>query len=217
MFTKNQKEEIQEIIQETIQKLLVNDELIKAITDKIAITFDSKMKTITEKYELKLHNCQEEIKVLKEKHESMLAEIDDFKQYNMRNKLRIYGIPENNKNLLSEMQHIFLNKMNIQISNNISAYRVDTKNSDKKQDKKPRPIILNFTDIKERQLIYKSKKQLKGTGIVIKEELTSYRLNIYQKACTKYGYKNVWTWNGNIIMNKNGQKHIIKRNDMEDN
>nr|CAI5862648.1 unnamed protein product [Callosobruchus analis]CAI5865949.1 unnamed protein product [Callosobruchus analis] len=48
-------------------------------------------------------------------------------------------------------------------------------------------------------LVYNKKKMLKGTRMVIKEDLTARRLKIVKTASDKYGFKNVWTVNGKIF------------------
>nr|CAH7730542.1 unnamed protein product [Callosobruchus chinensis] len=47
-------------------------------------------------------------------------------------------------------------------------------------------------------LTYNRKRFLKGSNIVIKEDLTVLRLNIMNAASEKYGYRNVWSTNGAI-------------------
>nr|CAH7719785.1 unnamed protein product [Callosobruchus chinensis]CAH7738925.1 unnamed protein product [Callosobruchus chinensis] len=41
---------------------------------------------------------------------------------------------------------------------------------------------------------------LKGSQIVMKEDLTVERMKIVKEASEKYGFKNVWTFNGNIFV-----------------
>lgn len=47
--------------------------------------------------------------------------------------------------------------------------------------------------------VYNKKKCLKGTKIVIKENLTISRVNAVKLASEKYGFKNVFTANGQIF------------------
>nr|CAH7713345.1 unnamed protein product [Callosobruchus chinensis] len=58
---------------------------------------------------------------------------------------------------------------------------------------------LTEKDNSVKMLAYNKKKMLKGTRMVIKEDLTALRLKIVKTASDKYGFKNVWTVNGKIF------------------
>nr|CAH7741556.1 unnamed protein product [Callosobruchus chinensis] len=59
--------------------------------------------------------------------------------------------------------------------------------------------IQGWSKVGESSILYNNKKLLKGTGYIMKEDLTAMRLRIVKEASDKYGFKNVWTLN-NIIM-----------------
>ena len=80
--------------------------------------------------------------------------------------------------------------------------------------KAPRPIIVKFTNYKKRKEVYSSKKKLKGQGIVISENLTVNRYKIYQAAILKFDRKIVWSNEGRIFANING--NIVVISSMED-
>nr|CAH7745116.1 unnamed protein product [Callosobruchus chinensis] len=65
---------------------------------------------------------------------------------------------------------------------------------------RPRHIIVAFRDNQIKHSIYAKKKMLKGSQIVMKEDLTVERMKIVKEASEKYGFKNVWTFNGNIFV-----------------
>ena len=73
---------------------------------------------------------------------------------------------------------------------------------------KPRPVIVKFARYNTRQKVFKSKRKLKGKNISITENLTGYRIGVLNKAREKFGFKNVWTYNGRILYkdNNDGQK-----------
>ena len=57
--------------------------------------------------------------------------------------------------------------------------------------------------------MYKSKKKLKGQGILISENLTQNRYNIYQAAIAKFDRKAVLTSDGRVFAKVNGGIIII--------
>ena len=82
--------------------------------------------------------------------------------------------------------------------------------SEKKRDSssKPRPVIVKFAQYNTRQKVFKSKSKLKGKNISITENLTGYRMGVLNKAREKFGFKNVWTYDGRILYkdSNDGQK-----------
>ena len=51
-----------------------------------------------------------------------------------------------------------------------------------------------------------SKSRLKGTNIVITEDLTKSRYDLYRKAVSKFGRKHVWCRDGVIHVNADGKR-----------
>jgi hypothetical protein len=67
-----------------------------------------------------------------------------------------------------------------------------------KKDDKTRPIIARLVSYRSKQSIYRNKRKLKGKGVVITENLTKERYQLYKKCQTKYGKDKCWTMDGNI-------------------
>ena len=76
---------------------------------------------------------------------------------------------------------------------------------------KPRPVVVKFSRYNILEKVYKSKKSLKGKNISITESLIRYRMSVLKEAREKYGFKNVWTYDGRILYkdNNDGQKTKI--------
>nr|CAH7719784.1 unnamed protein product [Callosobruchus chinensis]CAH7738924.1 unnamed protein product [Callosobruchus chinensis] len=110
------------------------------------------------------------------------------------------GVKESpNENTLVAVKKIISSKLKInpeELDNNVvTAYRVG-----QKAEARPRHIIVAFRDNQIKHSIYAKKKMLKGSQIVMKEDLTVERMKIVKEASEKYGFKNVWTFNGNIFV-----------------
>ena len=58
---------------------------------------------------------------------------------------------------------------------------------------------MRFANYGTRVKVYGAKKNLKGTSIVIREDLTGTRLKLIKEAVETYGSHNVWTMEGNIF------------------
>nr|CAI5854777.1 unnamed protein product [Callosobruchus analis] len=63
------------------------------------------------------------------------------------------------------------------------------------------------------QNIFNNKKMLKGSGIVVKEDLTDNRLKLMQAAIEKISLKGVWSYNGTIYVMKDNRRISIKNKD----
>ena len=56
----------------------------------------------------------------------------------------------------------------------------------------------------------KVKKKLKGNNISITVSLTRYQMSVLNEAREKYGFKNVWTYDGQILYKDNNDGQKIK-------
>nr|CAH7722632.1 unnamed protein product [Callosobruchus chinensis] len=107
---------------------------------------------------------------------TMEQKLDNVQQHIKNNNLRLMQVPEaEGENLLDKVYDVFTNKMKVDINKSeiTAVYRMAA---------------------------YNKKKFLKGTKIVIKEDLTLHRLKAVKVASEKFGFKNVWTVNGNIFV-----------------
>ena len=82
---------------------------------------------------------------------------------------------------------------------------------------KPRPLLVKFNSEKVKNMIFRKKRYLKGTGIVITEFLTPTRSTLLKKCFEKIpGEKSIWTDNGRILVKLHGQEDISHiANDLE--
>ena len=84
---------------------------------------------------------------------------------------------------------------------------------------KPRPLVVRFTDHKYRDIVYKKKKALKNSGIVITEYLTKKRSKLLKLCFDKVPGSNtersIWTDNGRILVKLTG-KDIVHIKDLND-
>lgn len=77
------------------------------------------------------------------------------------------------------------------------CYRAETKT-----DQKHGRIILKLRNLEMKQNIYSKKKLIRGTGVVIKEDLTNSKVFIFSKIFAKVSLKNNWSKTGKIYIFK---------------
>nr|CAI5831854.1 unnamed protein product [Callosobruchus analis] len=85
----------------------------------------------------------------------------------------------------------------------IACYRTGKKNRNNS-----RAILLKLTNNHIKQEIYNTK--LKGSGIIIKEDLTENRLRLMEAAIDKTTLRSVWSYQGTVHVLKNGKRFAIR-------
>ena len=81
----------------------------------------------------------------------------------------------------------------------------------KRNDNKPRPIIVKFARYAVRNKVFSNKKKLKGKKLLITESLTVYRMKLLDEARQKYGVRNVWTYDGRVMYKENNKISVYKK------
>lgn len=193
---------------EALKKTNVAETITKIILSAITNHFSEKFKY----YDDKITDLENEITALKNKITDISdseyldtkqkvvdveQKVDTVQQHTKNNNLRLMQIPEaDNENISDKVLNIFKNKLQITVSKSdvIAIYRAGQKIGNK-----PRHTLVTFRDNSMKMAVYNKKKSLKGSNIVIKEDLTAQRLKAVKIASDKYGFKNVWTVNGNIF------------------
>ena len=77
-----------------------------------------------------------------------------------------------------------------------------------KTKKKPRPIIVKFVRYNVRGRVFREKRKLKGTGKTITESLTTKRIGQLNDAREKFGFHNVWSYDGKILYKINNEVKV---------
>ena len=157
---------------------------------------------------------------LKSKIESLEFTTESLEQYSRRNCLRIAGIPENPAR--EDIDNVILNickdlSVNIQKEDIDRSHRVGRPGGSK-----PRAIIVKFTSYRTRQLLYRSRVNLRRCGhssVFINEDLTHQRSRLlYQsRQLFKSGaVANVWTSDGVILVKDENRKiqSVLKADDL---
>ena len=148
------------------------------------------------------------------------TEVDDLSQYTRRTNLLFHGIEETDNEKSDDIElDIVNNTMNLGLSlDDISrSHRLGKKVPDR-----TRPIIARFITYRKRKSVFDAKKKLKGKRVVVTENLTSSRYDLYKKCKDAFDQKNVWTLDGRIYVatgrklpnNKNERKVISNNEDL---
>lgn len=205
-------------LQDTLSSELVNlrkeVEIAKASNYKDAkkSIFDEllqKFNDFENKFLSSLHQIKSDVNKLMEKQEEVyrMSESNTNKAY--AKNFILHGIPESLKedlmeiviDLISEKLHCNILKNDIN-----TVYRIGKKEADKR--KKPRIVVVEFMCQWKRDEVYRCKKCLKGSGLVITEMLTKSTYTVFMKF--RSHFKNqCWTDHGKILVYVNNNIVVV--------
>ena len=150
--------------------------------------------------------------------EEIQEKADDQEQRSRNQCLVFHGIEEGDKeNTDDKVLHVINNTLglgdisidDIQRSHRIGPNQPGRQLRSSQPTKKTRPIIVRFLNWRDRKKIFINKKKLKGSKIVITENLTRNRYILYKTVVEKHGVKNTWTSDGHIMAKIDGNIRSI--------
>ena len=147
-----------------------------------------------------------EIKSLKEENECLRRDIvtahqksNDNEQYNRLEGIRVHGVEETpNENCKEKICNILHEKLGLDIkpSDISKIHRLDQLH---RREGKPRPIILRFVAHYHKRDCIVNRRKLKGTGIVISEDLTQLNYVVLNRAYKHECIESVWSTEGKLF------------------
>ncbi len=191
----------------------------KAVTEKISQSIYDSMSHDIACTQEKVDQLEDSIKELKIANDQLKQELDDAEQYSRRNCLLLHGIKESKK---ENTTTTFIETMGTHLGIELSPDHIDRSHRLGRHGPgdKPRPIIIKFVSYRHRELVYRNKRKLKNSSLLITESLTSSRMALYREAhkMTKEGrIKSVWSTDGRIVVlsNKDDKITVSSRADLE--
>lgn len=138
--------------------------------------------------------------------------VDFLSRESNLNCLVLYGLSEEGHDTrasLDEACKQISEKLQIQLSSNDINYvtRMGKKFAETEGNKgRTRPLLIKFVHRWKRDIVYAKKKNLKATGLVMGELLSSDKLELYRATRNKVGEKASWTYRGNVYISLNGTR-----------
>ena len=169
--------------------------------------------------ELKKTNgkLNEEISNLRDENAQLREIIDNQEQYSRRNCLLIHGVAETQREKTDAVVlDIFQNQLGIpEEAININYFERShrlgkVRSTDQGRRGSKRPIIEKFTSYRTRNEVFYNKKKLKGSNVVITENLTKKRYSLLKASLDVLGRHSCWTKDGRILTKKNNEVVQIK-------
>lgn len=149
-----------------------------------------------------------EIKKLKGEVRKLSSALEKQEQYSRRNNIIIRGLKEkSNENTLCSVKEFFKETLKV----DVPEFGIDKAHWVGPKRFKNRSVIVKFANYQHKQMVYNTKKQLRGTGFTIHEDLTKVRYDISKEASQTFGLRNSWTYDGAVyIKTKDEVKHKVQ-------
>ena len=145
---------------------------------------------------------------MNERLEGLENKIDRQQQYSRRNCILIHEITKNKEENTDQQATDFINeKLDIKIDE-IDIDRSHRIGRYDKTKKKARPIIVKFARYNVRGRVFRERQKLKGTGKTITKSLTRKKIGQLNDAREKYGFNNVWSFDGKILYKINDEVKV---------
>jgi hypothetical protein len=206
-------------LEDVMNKLCKNsdtlDSMSKVVEEFRAALFDlkvdnDKMKEELEKSKKREQALSEELTEAKFSASLALHKVNELEQYTRRNNVRIFGVSEEGENDKSEGEHhsdqvcekkvlqMLTKKLKVPVkSEDLEAVHRVGKVEGREG---PRALIVRFVNRKKRQEVISARKALKGSGVVIVDDMTRTNIQTFEAVKRDDLCKEAWTSQGRIYM-----------------
>ena len=208
-------------LQDVVREIrLLEKKFERMIGDKIG-----KLKENFVALENEKNTLQTEVKILQKTNNELSTKMNDLEQYTRRNNLRIFGIQEVSgdweTSSQSEEKIIDLIQQKLNLPHITSDHIEACHRVGRYREGKNRPIIVRFLSRKTKEIIIKERKKLKGSGVIIAEDLTkvnaAWFFEIKSIGKSIPSVSSVWTQNGETyIYGPAGKVKIPRDFDLKD-
>lgn len=193
-------------MEDTVKRVLQDPDTLSILTNLIKESVISELKDTIAKNTEVIVSMTSLLAEKDKKIEELESKIDNLEQYGRRQCLRVFGVKEEPGEDTDKLVVDIAKKIGVELSvNDIDrSHRIGAKS-----DERSHAIVVKFVSYRKRGEVFRNKKQLKSTGIVIREDLTKARHKLLQDCITRYGIHNVWTLDGTIIVKTGDTKRKI--------
>ncbi|XP_030027635.1 uncharacterized protein LOC115445491 [Manduca sexta] len=138
------------------------------------------------------------------------SKLDKFEAHKRRKILLLHGVPEvNEENTTALVTDVIVNRLKLgDLSDGVFSrcHRIGRSSA----DSRPRPILIKFNVLEQRNKVWFSKTLLRGSGITLSEFLTKANHDVFMAARRKFGVTKCWTRDGAVfVLGADGVRHRV--------
>lgn len=177
------------IAEKVIEKLFANDDVISKISSKIC---DRLSHMINEN----INGLVNKVEQLNIKLQEANEKIDNLEQYSRINNLRVFGCKEVPNEAPVD---VFVDFCRTKLNLIIQPSDIDVAHRLRGKENGIRPMIVRFVTRTLKKKVFACKSKLKGSKIVLKEDLTPYSQSLLKKVSKVVPSNSAWTNDGKIF------------------
>ena len=173
------------------------DIIVKAVKEAVGQAVESILKEL--KAEIAV--LEGRVKTLEDTIEKVATKANDNEQFSRRQNVRVTGfVEEEEENCTQKFVNLCREKIGLDVSDEIvdRAHRVG-----KKEEGTNRAIIVRLKSHKDKLTILRNRKNLRGSGFYINEDLTKFNQKLsYTARATCTNVDTTWTVDGKIFVKR---------------
>lgn len=202
-ISKQQQENIKQCILECLSDKEFLSNLAIKVADKVTSTVQQHLDRLEERVrELEGKSIDNEVKI-----SELNLRLNKMEQNGKRKQLRLLGLKETTEESLEDsVQEILVSKFKMEKSVISNCHRIGQKNIS--QDR-PRPVVIKFTSVSSKNEVFRNKRNLKNSQLLLVEELSKLNYELLKSAKERVGRREVWSLDGRIFIKWKGKKHIV--------
>ena len=168
---------------------------------------NSDLRKDNDKLNEEINGLKEQNKTLKRDVDTLLEKANEQEQYSRLEAIRIHSIPEvANENWKEKVCNVLQQKLGIDIKPD-DITKIHQLDQLYNRPGKPRPIILRFIAHYHKRGFIENRRKLKGTGILITEELRQINYGTLNRAYKNERIESLWSTEGKLYAKlKHGQR-----------
>lgn len=186
------------LVQKIVERVLCN----KLFLDKIMCAVTAALS----QHEKDIKALENKVSALEEDIKNTNDSLELQEQYSRLNSVRIFGVPVADRED-TEAEVIKLCKEKLHID--IVPSDIDCCHRLSKNEGIHKPIIVKFCRRSVKMAVYKAKGKLKGSKVIIREDLTRRRFSLIKAISKKINFRNIFTNNGKIFIKTNDKTFKI--------
>ncbi|XP_039299520.1 uncharacterized protein LOC120355240 [Nilaparvata lugens] len=214
------------MLKQFVAELLSDNKFLDSLVDRVVIklndTLDELIKArIQSEYEPRLSAMEKRIDSLEaeiqdinkkaaSRSDSYERKLDAQEQYQRRNNVRIFGLPETKgENITEIVTKLCGEKLKIAVdaAQIDRCHRVGRLPGTGVTQTRPRAVIVKFVSYQTRRSVLSARRQLKGSDVTIREDLTRRRHAHFCEVAARVGIRNAWTVDGRVMWREGDRIH----------
>jgi exosome complex exonuclease DIS3/RRP44 len=208
-------ENVNKRLKEVMDTVKTQEVIIEELRNKVS-DLETKTETLGKQNETTVNKCEKLKEILYER-EAKINSLDrrnnDLEQYSRRNNIRIYGLKDEKKETYFDTCQKVLSLMNDKLGIKLRNGDVDIAHRIGKFSRDGnRPVICKFVQRFAKHDIIRSRRKLKGTHYVIREDLTNINAKLLENVASHSKVKVAWSDEGKIIaLLTNNNKYVVSQ------